>query len=114
MKNSIPENDEKLSRLLRESKADAPLPPRFQEGVWRRIESSASARVRQVSWGDMFAHWLGAILPRPAMATAYIAVLLTIGITVGWAQAQQTNARVKADLSERYVSVLDPYQAQHH
>ena len=114
MKNSVPENDEKLSSLLREAKADAPLPPRFQEGVWRQIESNAPARVKKASLRDVFAHWLGAILPRPAMATAYIAVLLTVGITVGWTQAQQTNARVKADLSDRYVSVLDPYQAQHH
>ena len=114
MKNSVPENDEKLSRLLREAKVDASLPPRFQEGVWRRIETEASPRVKQPSLSDLFAHWLGAILPRPAMATAYIAVLLTVGITVGWAQANQTNARVKSELSDHYVSVLDPYQAQHH
>ena len=107
-------NDEKLSKVLHEWKGQSSLPPRFQEGVWRRIENEASARVKQPSLSDMFAHWLGAILPRPAMATAYIAVLLTIGITVGWAQAYQTNARVKAELSDRYVSVLDPYQAQHH
>ena len=48
------------------------------------------------------------------MATAYIAVLLVIGITAGWAQANQTNTRVKGELGDRYVSVLDPYQAQHH
>ena len=114
MKNSVPENDEKLSKLLRESKADAPLPPRFQEGVWRKIEGESAARAKRPSVSEVFAHWIGALLPRPAMATAYIAVLLVIGITAGWAQANQTNTRVKGELGDRYVSVLDPYQAQHH
>jgi hypothetical protein len=114
MKNTEPGNDDKLSNLLRESKSDISLPPRFQEGVWRKIESESAARAKRPSVSEVIAHWVGALLPRPAMATAYIAVLLTVGITVGWAQAQQTNARAKADLSDRYVSVLDPYQAQHH
>jgi len=114
MKNTEPGNDKKLSNLLRESKSDVSLPPRFQEGVWRKIEGESPARAKRPPVSEMFAHWIGALLPRPAMATAYIAVLLTIGITAGWAQAQQTNTRVKGELGNRYVSVLDPYQTQHH
>lgn len=113
MKNTDPGNDGKLSNVLREWKADAPLPPRFQEGVWRRIESAAAPHLKRPSMRDIFAHWLGVLLPRPAVATVYVAVLLTIGVTAGWAQAQQTNARVNGELGNRYVSVLDPYQAQH-
>lgn len=112
MKNPEPiGNDEKLSKTLREWKTDASLPPHFQEGVWRQIESAAAARAKRPSVWDVFAHWIGTLLPRPAAATAYVAVLLTIGATAGWAQAHQTNSRVKGELGDRYVRVLDPYQA---
>jgi opacity protein-like surface antigen len=112
MKKSDPVgNDVKLSKLLHEWKADASLPPRFQDGVWRQIESASGARAATPSVWSVFAHWIGTLLPRPAMATAYVTVLLTIGVTAGWAQAHQTIARVKNELGERYVRVLDPYQA---
>ena len=101
--------DEQLSKMLREWKVDASLPPRFQESVWRRIESTTAVGTAPSVW-TVFAHWIGTLLPRPAMATAYVAVLLTVGATAGWAQAHQTNARVKGELGERYVRVLDPYQ----
>jgi len=50
------------------------------------------------------------MLPRPALAGSYVALLLVGGVTVGWAQARQDAARVKDELSERYLRVLDPYQ----
>lgn len=111
MKNSEPiGNDEKLSKVLREWKSEVSLPPRFQEGVWRQIESESTARSKRSSVLDVFAHWIGTLLPRPVMATAYVAVLLAVGVSAGWAQAHQTNARVKGELGDRYVRVLDPYQ----
>ena len=64
--------------------------------------------MKRASALDVFAHWIGTLLPRPAMATACFAVLLTIGLTAGWAQAVQTNSRVKGELGDRYVRVLDP------
>lgn len=102
------DNDRQLSKLLREWKPEASLPPRFQEAVWRRIESS-QAPAKPSAWA-VVSHWIGTLLPRPALATAYVAVLLTIGATAGWAQAHQTNTRVKGELGDRYVRVLDPYQ----
>ena len=104
-------NDEKLSKVLHEWKADSSLPPRFQEGVWRQIESASATRATAPSVWSVCAHWIGTLLPRPAMATAYVAVLLAVGVSAGWAQAHQTNARVKGELGNRYVRVLDPYQA---
>ena len=103
--------DETLNKVLHEWKADASLPPRFQESVWRKIENATAARANTPSVGSVFAHWIGTLLPRPAMATAYLAVLLVIGATAGWTQAHQTNTRVKDELGQRYVQVLDPYQA---
>jgi len=113
MKTNEPGNQyEALRKVLKEWRTDAPLPPRFQETVWRRIENaeSSSASASPSAW-TVVAHWIGTVLPRPALATAYVAVLLAIGVTAGWAQARQETARVRSDLGDRYVRVLDPYQA---
>ncbi len=112
MKTNEPSNhDEALDKVLKEWRTDAALPQRFQEAVWRRIERAEPVRAPTApSVWTVIAHWIGTVLPRPALATAYVAVLLAVGVTAGWAQARQENARVKGELGERYVRVLDPYQ----
>ena len=102
-------HDEALRKVLKEWRTDASLPPRFQEGVWRRIERAQTPTALSV-WA-IIAHWIGTVLPRPALAATYLATLLAIGVTVGWAQGHQQTARVKDELSERYVRMLDPYLA---
>lgn len=112
MKNNKPsKSDEALSELLKEWRTDATLPPRFQESVWRRIElaEQPSPSATPSAW-TVVAHWIGTMLPRPALAVSYVAVLLAVGLTVGWTQGKQQSARVKGELGERYVRVLDPYQ----
>ena len=108
--NNSNENDTSLRALLQEWKPEAPLPPRFQEQVWRRIERAEAAPVPSVSPATVFANWLTNLLPRPALATAYVAVLLVIGASVGWSQARQETARVTSELSARYAQAVDPYQ----
>ena len=102
-------HDEALHKLLKEWRADAPLPLRFQEAVWRRIERAQAPAAPSV-W-DVIADWIGTALPRPALAVSYVAILLAIGMTAGWTQARQETARVKGELGNRYIRVLDPYQA---
>lgn len=104
------ENDVPLRALLQEWKPEASLPPRFQEQVWRRIERAETAPVPSVSLATVFANWLTNLLPRPALATAYVAVLLVIGASAGWSQARQETARVSGELSARYAQTVDPYQ----
>ena len=106
--------DEQLSKVLREWKLGTSLPPRFQESVWRRIASVSSARATTPSVRSVLAHWIGTILPRPATATTFVVLLLTVGASAGWAQANQTIARVKGELGERYTRVLDPYLTPRH
>jgi len=109
MKQNEPNNpDEALRGVLKEWRTDAPLPPRFQEAVWRRIEDAERARPGAL-WA-VIARWTGTMLPRPALAASYVAILLAIGVTAGWAQAREQNSRVKSELGERYVRVLNPYQ----
>jgi hypothetical protein len=48
--------------------------------------------------------------PRPPFG---LPSLLTIGVSAGWTQARQETARVKGELGERYIRMLDPYQTPH-
>jgi len=105
-----PENhDEALRGLLKEWRVETPLPPRFQGEVWRRIECAQAPAVPSI-WAVM-AHWIRTALARPALAVAYIAVFLVIGATAGWTQAHRATMRVREELGQRYVRVLDPSQA---
>jgi hypothetical protein len=103
--------DEALHKLLKEWRTDAPLPLGFQEAVWRRIELAQAPATPSV-WAAI-ADWIGTVLPRPALAASYVAILLTIGVSAGWTQARQETARVKGELGERYIRMLDPYQTPH-
>src|SRR5438874_1623792 len=99
MKNKDPNNsDEGLCKLLKEWRCDATLPPRFQEAVWQRIERAAgTTQLAPISVGawSVVAHWIGTMLPRPALATAYVAILLVVGVSAGWTQGRQETSRIK-------------------
>jgi len=112
MKENEPHPDEGLGKLLKEWRTDASLPPHFQEAVWRRIERSEHSHKTAIPlvW-IAIAHWIGTVLPRPALAASYVAALLAVGMTVGWAQARQESARVKGELGLRYVRALDSFLA---
>lgn len=103
------ENEASLHALLKEWKPEASLPPRFQAQVWRRIEHDQTAPIPTATFSQLFANWLVTRLPRPALATAYVAVLLLIGASAGWSQARQETARVTGELSARYAQAVDPY-----
>jgi hypothetical protein len=102
-------HDEALHKLLKEWRADAPLPAHFQAAVWRRIEQPHAPA--SPSFWDVVTNWIGTVAPHPAFAAAYIALFLTVGVAAGWTQARQESVRVKGELGDRYIRVLDPYQA---
>jgi len=100
------ENPEPFRTLLLEWKVTTPLPPRFAEGVWRRIDRTG---VKPSLW-DALQHWLSTALPRPAVAVAYVTVLLVAGVAAGYMQARNETVRLKGELGSRYVQSVDPYQ----
>lgn len=99
-------NDKALSRALQEWKVDAALPPRFEEGVWRRIERAEGTE----SVWRLALQRITAALARPSLATGYVTVVLLIGAGAGYWKAQTVNARADESLSARYVQMVDPYQ----
>jgi hypothetical protein len=100
--NSKSEED-KLGVLLRESRATPSLPPRFQENVWRRIETAdaASVPVGKGNWLDAITVWIF----RPRLAVAVAAALVLAGIGLGWNSGEQL---ARQDARARYVAAVAP------
>jgi hypothetical protein len=102
------EKQTELEQAVREWRVTTtPLPPRFQEQVWRRIER---AEQPTVSVADVLRAWLRQRFLQPAFAAAYVTVLLAAGLALGFVQANQTNAETNRQLETRYVQTVDPYQ----
>ena len=105
------ENPEPLGKLMREWRVTEPLPPRFQEGVWQKIQQAeSSANPMTTTLWSAFAAWLSSVLPRPAFATAYVMALLCVGAGTGIWQARSQSTRSHDELGTRYVQTVDPYQ----
>ncbi len=97
-------NDTKLGTLLRASRVAPALPPRFQEGVWRRIEE-AEVPIQStggISWLDA----LAALVLRPRFALAVATVLIVTGAMLGVREGSQL---VKQDAQARYLATVAPH-----
>ena len=103
-------NDDSLSKLLKEWRIDEELFPRFQENVWRGIERAETRPAPSLSVTEVLSEWLERLLPRPAMALAYASVMLVAGGIVGMTHGKQESQRLSAELGQRYVQSVDPYQ----
>jgi hypothetical protein len=102
-KENINPDDARLSTLLCASRMAPTLPPRFQEGVWRRIEE-AEAPVKitgSIAWLDE----LAALVLRPRLAMATAAVLMVAGALLGMRDGNQT---AHQDAEARYLAVVAP------
>jgi len=96
--------DEKLGALLRESRVSPALPPRFQEGVWRRIEE-ADAPVKStagIAWLDA----LVTLMLRPRLALATATVLIVAGALLGVRDGSQM---AHQDAQARYLAAVAPH-----
>ena len=102
--NMLAPDDETLRTLLREARPALPLPPRFQESVWRRIETAASQETLASSpfaWLDGWVERL--LLPRFALAS--LTVLLFAGGLTG---VVSSAGAAKQQAQERYLSAVAP------
>jgi hypothetical protein len=106
--NPVPEDKDPLRNVLREWVVDTPLPPRFEEQVWRRIARAEAESAAAL--GTRFRRWLEVVLPRPKAAFAFVAILLVLGTAAGSLTAQIRSSHMDATLSARYVQSVDPNQ----
>lgn len=94
--------DAKLQKLLRENRPPLPpLPPRFQQNVWRRIEDAESP-VKPATWLDA----LIVLILRPRFAFAAAAALALAGIFAGTLTGRQ---EARHDAQMNYLSSVAPY-----
>ena len=117
MKPERPGNDDETVRnILREWTVTSPLPPRFAENVWRRIEDAENAKAQAPNptlW-ILLQRWLTVTLPRPVFAVAYSSVLLMAGLAAGYWHARLDTASWDKALEIRYVQAVDPFQKPIH
>ena len=99
-KENLNPDDARLGSLLRAARPSSSLPPRFQEGVWRRIEDAA-APVKPESWLDA----LAALVLRPRFAFATVAALVLAGALLGTYDGTQV---ARQDAQARYLAAVAP------
>lgn len=99
-------SDARLSALLKTWMVDAPVPPRFQQNVWRRIESQET----RGSWLNELRQLFERHLARPVLVGSYLLLLLGVGLGTGYVQARQANSHLRDTLQSRYMQSVDPYQ----
>jgi hypothetical protein len=94
--------DPRLREVLRESRWSPSLPPRFQEGVWNRIEKADRIGAQESqSWLDQAVVWL--LRPRAALAAA--AVFIVAGAVLGARDGVQLARR---DAQAQYLAAVAP------
>lgn len=97
-------DDPKLTGMLREAHPAPALPPRFQEGVWQRLERAerSTKNASPLAWLEQF---VSGVL-RPTYATAGLAVVMFAGAWLGIRDgAGQTQ---RADRT-RYIAAVSPF-----
>jgi len=100
MKENTPIEDAKLAGLLRAARSAPSLPPRFQQNVWRRIETADEPDI-SASWLDL----LATLVLRPKLAVATVAMLMLAGIMLGSIEGSKA---VRQDAQARYIASVAP------
>lgn len=106
-----PSEDKNLGEKLARWKVAQPLPPGFQDRVWRNIERTQNAApVGAWQWCQA---WLERAFARQLVALAYIALLLFFGLTAGYLGGQARERHLTSQLASSYVQSVDPNQHNH-
>lgn len=93
--------DGPLSALLRQARPREPLPPRFGEAVWRRIERAGAAAQAAPAWLVRLIQ----LALRPQWAAAGLAGAMVLGATLGTMQGRHS---AKELAQARYLASVAP------
>lgn len=107
MKTNPPPDGNPPDKLLGHWRVQTPLPPRFQEQVWRRIADAGA--VGGITPWAAWRNWLQLAFARPAVAVSCALLLALLGAGTGLWQARQKTAHLDDALGASYVQSVDPY-----
>jgi hypothetical protein len=99
-----PPDGTRLRSLLRESWPNRPLPPRFPESVWQRIDQTEAAALLQPSPLAWLDRWIERLL-LPRFALGALVLLLAAGGLTGVIHG---TVQAKQQAQERYLSAIAP------
>jgi hypothetical protein len=104
-------SDSELREKLAAWRIEAPLPPDFQQRVWKRIAVREAASV-DPPWLTWLKNRLisAARVSVPRLALATVVVGLLIGTTTGVVEASRWNSATWNRLEAKYVQSIDPFQ----
>ena len=104
--NQPPElNQAPLRALLREARPAPPWPPRFQEAVWRRLETAAATAALTSSALAWLELWVERLLV-PRFAWVSLALLLAAG---GLKGAVTSAGAAHQQAQQRYLAAVAPH-----
>ncbi len=98
-----PESQRRLKALLRDSKTEAEMPPRFESEVWHRIASAEEKRASRWHFD-----WLFRGMVQPRLAFAVVVAAMVLGGGLASVRAQQNYHHALAVGEARYIQSVDP------
>ena len=100
-----------LSDVLKEWHIDTTPPPRFREGVWRRIAvSQESHGTRSRFWASLVFHWEN-LTRKPVGVVACLSLFTAVGIGFGLWHAQAFTLRAETAWQNAYFQSVSPTSA---
>ena len=97
-------DDQGLGKALDSWKLSSSLPPRFNEMVWSKISSTRNISVREI-----LAERFSAVFSRPAVAWAYVGILMLTGISGGYFFGTAQADEIRTTQMASYIQYVDPY-----
>ncbi len=98
--------DPKLREVLAAWQVSPPPAPYFKSAVWQRI-AAEEARAALGVWGRL-REWLVVELPRPAYASALLAVTVVASFTAANLRASYAREQYRVESARQYLASIDP------
>ena len=97
--------DPKLRQILGTWQVSPPPAPDFKSSVWRRI-SAEEARRPSGLWAPL-RDWLFVQLPKPAYASALVALAVVVGMTTANLHASHMRDQYRLNYARQYLASID-------
>lgn len=98
--------DPKLREVLAAWQVSPPPAPHFKSAVWQRIAAEEARQALGV-WGRL-REWLVVELPRPAYASALLALTVVVSFTAANLRASHAREQYRVESARQYLASINP------